>query len=164
MKTHLDFLRCNAMQMRCDAKQHNETRCDATWYVATSKRLWPHCDATAVALLRQIGEASLAVARKLEYEVKRRSWSLLTIYLSSLDVSVIRRLKIKVNMEHLSPPISLELCDERLAINKLLFQNKWLLFQNKLLLNSILLVLLKTVKTTKGAVLSNSFVPDLWKL
>ena len=49
--------------MRCDAM-----RCDAAL-----ERLWPHCDATAVALLRQIGEASLAVARKLEYEVKRRS-------------------------------------------------------------------------------------------
>ena len=149
MKTHLDFLRCNAMQMRCDAKQHNETRCDATWYVATSKRLWPHCDATAVALLRQIGEASLAVARKLEYEVKRRSWSLLTIYLSSLDVSVIRRLKIKRQHGTFVAPISLELWDERLAINKLLFQNKWLLFQNKLPLNSSSNCSLKSFKQQK---------------
>ena len=79
----MDFLynikhdaKCNAMQcdaMQCNAMRCDAMRCDAMRRDATSERLWTHCDATAVALLRQIGEASLAVARKLEYEVKRRS-------------------------------------------------------------------------------------------
>ena len=153
MKTHLDFLRCNAMQMRCDAMRCEATqwdtmrrdmiRCDFKKALAT---LWCYCCCSTTS---DWWSLPLAVARKLEYEVKRRSWSLLTIYLSSLDVSVIRRLKIKRQHGTFVAPISLELWDERLAINKLLFQNKWLLFQNKLPLNSSSNCSLKSFKQQK---------------
>ena len=138
-------MQCNAMQMqmqmqmRCNAMQHNETRCDVIRcdFRKALATLWCYCCCSTTS---DWWSLPLAVARKLEYEVKRRSWSLLTIYLSSLDVSVIRRLKIKRQHGTFVAPISLELCDERLAINKLFFWNKWLLYQNKLPLNSSLLV------------------------
>jgi hypothetical protein len=59
--------------IRYDTIRYDTIRYNTMRHNATYERLWPYCDATAVALLRQIGEASLAVARKLEYEVKRRS-------------------------------------------------------------------------------------------
>mgnify|MGYP006903851034 CR=1 FL=1 len=134
---HYNAMQCNAMQ--CKARQCNAMQCNATQW-DTMRRdvircdfrkalatLWCYCCCSTTSDWWSLPLA-LAVARKLEYEVKRRSWSLLTIYLSSLDVSVIRRLKIKRQHGTFVAPISLELCDERLAINKLLFQNKWLLF------------------------------------